>query len=231
MTEASQQVSYKDLDRAADAALGQEEVVTEEVAEDVVEDQEVSEDVSEVSDEQKQRDTENAERSKLGRKVKTLEEQITRLSGLLERKQQEQEPEDSILTPENLPKYIERLEQERSHKKQEYSSSYTSKFAEIGAEDENFDDVWAEMYANHNAVVTGDPSVDAQINYLKAQNALLKKGPKNPVQGKGATTNTAVNIPDGMQKKQTVMPKLDHVAAEFLKKTGLSPEWAAKKLK
>lgn len=226
MTTASQ---HEELDRAAEGAIQDPTEVTEEVTEEV--DEPTPEEL-----ETKQRDEENAERSRLGRKVKDLEAQLSEVSGmksqlerltsLLENKQEEEEEE--ILTTKTLENYLQRYETNKSTKQQAYEKDYTAAFAKMGVEDENFNDIWEEMVQKHNEIHTGDPKTDAQINYLKAQNSLLKK-PHNPLQGKGDTVK-GVNTPDSTKKSVKGMPKLDPIAEEFVKRQGLSPDFVNKAL-
>lgn len=193
---------------------------------------------AEVTPEQKARDEENAERSRLGRKVKeleaqlsgigTLQEQVARMASLLESKQ-ETNDEDEIVTTKTLSSYLQRQEQESKQKKQAYEKDYTSAFTRYGAEDDNFDTVWQEMVDNHNVIHTGDPKVDAQINYLAAQNALLRK-PNNPLKGKGQDVK-GVNTPDTTKQNPKGMPTLDPVAEDFVKRMGISADWVNEKLK
>jgi len=220
------EASHQDLDRAAEDVIDQETGVPE-----IEETQETPEEIQ-----AKQRDEENAERSKLGRKVKEMEtnfsgiqDQLNRLASLLEQKQKDPEfDDDEIITAKNLPDYLKRKEQEQNQQKQAYEKDYTSTFARIGAEDDDFDNVWNEMLANHNTIHTSDPKIDAQINYLSAKNSLLKK-PKNPLQGKGKDVQ-GVNVPNTTKHEGKGMPKLDPVADEFVKRMGLSADWVNEKL-
>ena len=268
MNEASQQeekreVTHADLDRAAELALMQESEAVEEeeeetvetAAEEEVEEKAVEEEESEeteelqaveeeteeqaIEPETKAKDEENAERSRLGRKVKTLEDQLSRLVNLLETKEtvkteqleEDDEEADAYITPENLPKYIERETKKREAEQVKYQQNYVANFSQIGKDDDNFTDIWEEMLANHNTVVTGDPKADAQINYFKAKASIFEnRKPVNPVQGKSKTVKTKVNVPDKIQEKQPKPIKLDPIAAEFVKRQKLSTEFVEKTL-
>ena len=193
---------------------------------------------TEVTAETKMRDEENAERSKLGRKVKEFEvklgevdsikEQLDRLESLLGQQRQETDDEDDIVTTKTLDSYLARKESEKQTQQKKYEKDYVSSFTKLGIEDNNFDEVWSEMMERHNTVHTGDPKVDAQINYLAAANALYKK-PKNPLQDKGNDIK-GVNVPGETKKTDKGMPKLDPAAEEFVKKMGLGAEWVNEKL-
>jgi len=110
MTEASQQVSYEDLDRAAEEAMHEAETAVVEELEEEVEEENTAEDVNETEEETeneteveeveeveesgeeheevetktKPKDEVNALKSKWGRKMKTMEETVARLERLLE---------------------------------------------------------------------------------------------------------------------------------------------------
>lgn len=227
--EASQQVTHDDLDRAAEETP---EVETEVVAEEITE-----ESVETVDDlEAKRKDEENAERSRLGRKVKgiedrfeSFEERLNRVLNKLETPREvEVDDDDPIITPENLPRYMQKLEEQKGQQQKEYERKYASSFAKIGsdADESTFNDVWEEMLANHNTIVTGNPDMDARLNYLSAENAILRGAkPKNPVKGKGS--NVSVNIPEQMNEKAAKPVKFDAVAEEFMRRQGIDPEKAA----
>ena len=263
MTEASQQVSYEDLDRAAEEAMHEAETaVVEEVeeeteeettAEDVDETQEETEDeteeeeteeteeVDEIEEEvkAKPKDTENAERSKLGRKVKSLEDTVTRLERLLElqektkavKTEEDDDDEDVFITKKDLPKYVESLEAKKEQTKLQYQQEYTREFAKIGGEDDRFDEIWEEMLERHNTINTGSPVADAQINFYKAKAALAEsRKPVNPVKGKAKQLKTKTNIPAQMKGKEPTPVKLDPVAAEYVRKMGIKQEFVQKTL-
>ena len=258
MTEASQQeekhVTHADLDRAAEAAFSQEldavaeeeetvepaaeeEAETDEVEEETEEEPEEEEVQAVAEEEPKVKDEENSERSKLGRKVKTLEDQLSRLIGLVEQNKTpvvedlDDEEGDAFITPENLPKYIEREAKKKEKEQTSYQQNYVANFSQIGKEDANFSEIWEEMLENHNSIVTGDPKADANINFYKAKAALLEtRKPVNPVQGKGKTAKTRTNVPDKIQQKQVKPVKLDPIAAEFVKRQKITNDFVQKTL-
>lgn len=220
----------EELDRAAEEASQSEETQTVDATVET-EEQEAVETPETVA----ARDEENAERSRLGRKVKELESQLGEIGALREQLQQFMqsrqsvaEEDEEIITSKTLETYLSRQEAKKSEQKQTYEKNYTSTFAKIGTDDDNFDAVWKEMVENHNVIHTGDPTVDAKLNYLSAQNALLKK-PKNPVQGKGKDVK-GVNVPDTTKTTPKSMPKLDPVAQEFVDRMKLPADWVNEKL-
>ena len=254
MKTASQQgVTHEDLDRAADEATTEEVVEVEEVAEEeeVVEEETTEEDFEEEEEETEEEPavvaepTDNAERTKLGRKVARQEAQLSEIQSVLDRLANfmedkgevrgsiivDDDDEDAFLTPENLPKYLERENKKRETEQSKYQKRYTSEFASIGRSDENFEDIWEIMLDKHNTIETGDPSADAKINFYKARATFLENNRvTNPVKGKGSKTNTSVNLPNKMKGKTPVKVKLDAHAAEFVKKRGLSDEFVQKTL-
>jgi len=257
--EASQQVTYDDLDRAAAEAMGQEaetEAVTEtqeeeeqaiETAEsdtdtDVEESDEETEEIEASAEEEpkKERDTENAIRSWVGRQLKERDDALLeKIETLLKTNQPqavESEPEEEeFITTKTLPSFIDRQIKERTEReaaeKNKYQKDFTRAFANEGASAENFDAIWNEFLENHNEVVTGDAVADAKIGFYKAQAALVGKAkPKNPVQGKGKVVKTKTNIPDQMAEKTPKPVKLDPVAAEYVRKMKLNDEFVQKTL-
>lgn len=243
MSNEASQFNYDKLDRAAEETLPKEEEIqaqedqdkteqeSEAVNEEVNEGVPVEEDPEKV-EQKRQKDLENAERSKLGRKVKSLEDQIGKLTSLLEKQEEdEEEDEEIILTPKELPKYLEKIEEKKKAEHAQYEKDYTGEFAKLGADDTNFQVVWEEMVNNHNSVITGDPSIDAQMNYLKAKNTLLQRNtPENKLKGKGKEANTNINVPTKMKDKENKPIKLDPEAEEFAKRMGLSEEFIQKSL-
>jgi len=271
MTEASQQVSYEDLDRAAEEAMSEAnqavvEEETEEIEEEATaegtEDDSIRQDTDNDSDEgedeseetfeeetgeaeevtakpAKAKDEENAERSKLGRKVKSLEDTVTRLERLLElqektqavKTEEDDDDEDVFITKKDLPKYVESLEAKKEQTKLQYQQEYTREFAKIGGEDDRFDEIWEEMLERHNTINTGSPVADAQINFYKAKAALAEsRKPVNPVKGKAKQLKTKTNIPAQMKGKEPTPVKLDPVAAEYVRKMGIKQEFVQKTL-
>jgi len=249
-------VTYADLDRAADAALAAEdaaeikEPVVEEQPEETVEtaaeeesqeaseeqeepQEEATEEVAAVEEEAiKVRDEENAERSRLGRKVKGLEDSYGQLSDRIDRlldrleaggtdnTAEEEDDADAFLTPENLPKYLERENNKRAKEQESYQRNFVREFQSIGGEDEDFDLIWDEFLKNHNQVVTSDPKADAQIGYYKAKNAVIlakkPEQPKIPGKAKSGTLKTDVNVPNKVQEKQPKPIKLDPIALDVV---------------
>jgi len=258
--EASQQVTHADLDRAAEEAMNgesqEEAVVYEEMDEDDTvqldtdnDSDETEEAVTEtteepveaVSEKPKERDTENAIRSWVGRQLKERDDALLeRIEGLLKQNTQqaigqEEEAEEEFITNKNLPNYLKKqiaqYEDEKKQQASKYQTDFTRAFANEGSSAENFDAIWNEFLDNHNEVVTGDPVADAKIGFYKAQAALVKKAkPEIPVKGKGAKLNTKTNVPDQIKGKEPKPVKLDPVAAEFVKKMKITDEFVQKTL-
>ncbi len=214
---------------------------------------EIKEELSEKKDEIKETKKEledaddHAERSRLGRRLKRQEEQLsnleskmdaffTRMEGL-QRQPATQDINEEELTDEDLRKYNLARKKEKQAEER-YSQNYTSNFRKIGIKDDadTMDDVWDEMYAHFNNVVTGDPSVDAEINYAKAKASLLTKKmatvkPKANVKSERSATSTNLNVQTHQEVKEDKDVELDADAKEFVAKTGMKIESVREALK
>jgi len=258
MTEES--VSHDDLDAAWENAQPSEEVAAEEPVEEIKEkaDEETEElpesgEESELSESGEPEETElpaepelpgepedNAERSKLGRKVQYLETELTRaIETINELKTpavpvEEELDEDAPVTRGDIEKIIEKREAVKAQQVNAYSEMYNQDLVRLGLELEEKEHLAVLNAAEKikNPSRTGNPTIDAQANFLKAQNSILKKQikdnakPKNPLDknkdtepenlGGGAETKT--------KTKSHRMPKLDESAKSFVKSMGWDSE-------
>ncbi len=207
---------------------------------------EIKEEVSEKKDEIKDTKKEivdaedQAERSRLGRRLKRQEEQLGNLESKmdafftrfesLQSNQAIQTQEADDITEEDVRKYRLLSKKERDAQ-EKYSQEYTSSFRKIGIKDDadEVDQVWDEMYKNFNDVRTGDPKLDAEMNYAKAKASVISKKfatvkPKANVRGERSSVSTNLNVTTHQQESEEKDVELDEYAKEFVAKTGMKKE-------
>jgi len=192
--------------------------------------------------------TDPRERSALGRKVKGLELEIQRLTQALQNQkltpqqpaseptsEDDNEMPEFVTTPEELRKALKVIEREKTREVQGYQIGYGQRFLEVGKDDPLYEEVETEMMANYNQKVTGNPAVDAELNYAKAKAAVLTKRlstppppPKKepaPLPGKGdKPQGSGVTFSSRNAKSPTATPPIDEFAADFIRRTGMSED-------
>lgn len=180
----------------------------------------------------------HTDKSRLGRKVKNLSDQMsalmTKMDEYISKPSTESSTTDStdtietpeyIATPEDVEKYLQAREQRITQAQKKYQSDYVTELNGLKQGNEDIhDQVVAEMMENFNIKRPNNPGmVDAQLNYTQAMRKVLtsNKTANVPVKGdnpSGVThgnTNTTV---------KTEMPKLSADAAEFVRLTGMKAE-------
>lgn len=135
----------------------------------------------------------NAERSRLGRKVKYLEETITSLTSQLETQTKllqnlvekmssretakEEDEEEVITTKKDVLRVLTEAEKKRMEEKARYENNYVKTFQSLILQED--DKIRSEIYKTwndkYNVVFTGDPVRDAEIGYLKAKVDVLSR--------------------------------------------------------
>ncbi len=191
---------------------------------------------------------EHRERSKLGRKVKQLEdviqqqnERMEMLMAKLETPASTNPYEDEILTEEDWKKY-RAIRKKETEEQTKYSQGYIRNFYAEGKKDregnpELYDEVYNEMAVNFNIRYSNDPSMDAALNYAKAKAAVLAKktaSPKLKPNLKGgdkpqASTNIDVKSRAAPEPSEEI--ELDDEAKEFVRKVGMKTESIREALK
>ena len=246
---ASKGVTDKELDSASEKKVELEQEikeVKEELKETEVEVKEPSEEL-----------TEQQERSRLGRRLKRLEERLGQFDEKIDTvlSRFDQIPRDKTETPnweepigEGLPEVVttpqDVLKVLRADRKKEqdaqikYEQFYAKKFRSFSKDDpDNYDEVFKEMFDNFNEVRTGNPLIDAELNYAKAKAAVFAKKTANPkvpkpnVKGEKSTVSTNLSVESRETSTPKKIPELDEYAKEFMQKVGMSEESVAEALK
>lgn len=187
----------------------------------------------------------HSEKSRLGRKVKRMEEQF---SSVLERfddfmsqrgsiPPQPSPPADElpefIQTPEDVERVVSARERKIEIAQQVYSGNYIKQLRGLGnVNTEIHDDILNEMSVNpnFNARHTGNPIVDARLNYAEAKASVLAKKtagtrPNIPIGGGSPTAPTGISATSRNAVTPTSeLPELSEASKEFIRRTGMSEE-------
>ena len=190
------------------------------------------------------------ERSMLGRRVSRIERglqsfmdemrasigQITARPTERARETSPADEDETIpLTRKDLRQFLRQEYSAIDSEKAQYQTQYTKALATLGLdlEDAEHEAVLTELVNNPQVNVrrTGDPKADAEINFEKAQNIVLRKryakpGKTNPLKGGDASNLGGPSGGDLSPDTQTGPVKLDPAAAEFVGRVG----WDTKKV-
>lgn len=201
---------------------------------------------------------EHKERSKLGRRISSFEQEIDGLkqtiaqlsSNLMQRPDpysqravgavEDAPPVEYISTPDDLEKYEAWRAAKTERQRNAYANNYIQTIKTMTyVNPELHTDIENELLTNVNAYPTysnyANPAGDAQQNYLKAENKLLKQrlvssqAPKPNVRG-GAPAPTGVSATTRMNTVAKPTVKLDDYASKFIKSLGESEDadWVQK---
>ena len=251
-TEASQEeqeLNFSDdaLDKAAEEFGESEELVepaTEiEVSGEETEDPEDPEDAEsmELSGEQEEDESavppepsDNGERSKLGRKVKYIEdtvlgfqeqfeERMNRLDGLLASNNRrpdtygyetEDDPNEELIgTKAELKKFLNDYNKDQETQRQDsqmkYEQDYVKTIKRLGSDEteEDHKDIYDEMMSHFNVKYSDNPLVDAEKNYLKATRSVLKKRTAAPAKKVNPLKGNKPKAPLGAGSNSETMAK------------------------
>ena len=110
-----------------------------------------------------------------------------------------------------------------------YESGYRDTFSELsrGLEPTEAKKIEDEMLANFNVRHSNDPQLDAERNFLRAENSLLKNRPPEKPQTnlrQGKPTGGASGTTTAQRKAGAV--KLDPIAAEFVAELKKNNDWS-----
>lgn len=261
-TEASQEeqeLNFSDdaLDKAAEE-FGESEEFTEHTEEveargEETEDPEDPEDTGEeaesmeASEEQEEEaevppePSDNGERSKLGRKVKYIEdtvlgfqeqfeERMNRLDSLItsntklgsnEYGAESGEEEEYIGTKTELKKFLNDYNRDQETQKQssqlKYEKGYINTIMRLGSEEtkEDHQAIYDEMMRFFNAKHSDDPMVDAEKNYLNATRSVLKKRLAAPAKKVNPLKGNKPKAPLGAGNNSETMAKKTRPIPKF----------------
>jgi len=182
--------------------------------------------------------TDPSERSQMGRRVKRVEDSVNTLVSKLDsfvetlgrtqsygtqygNQYQEEEIDEDFVRKMTI------YEKKKLDRQKNYEKNYVAKVRQLGSGDSDYKEIFDEMYNNFNAIHTGDPEIDADINWSKAQSSLLKRklSPNKPnVKGERntASTDLGVNATNDSSASQEV--QLDDFAKEYVARTGMKQE-------
>lgn len=177
------------------------------------------------------------ERSRLGRRISAIEresiernERLESAIGKIEsftvgsRQQENDVVDDEYLTASKLNQVLNAREQKTNDDINVYQRDYKRALSRLGDNEELefYDAVVAEMTKTgspFNDILSDNPYADAEINYLRATKAVLKKAnapKKNPLEGKKPDGALGVGGDTTITDKRTfTMPKLDADSQDY----------------
>lgn len=198
-----------------------------------------------------QDDEDHATKTRLGRKVKKLEEVMvtkdefkqlmTKLDTFMTRPaeqvstEQKAEMPEYVATPDDVEKVIQARESRIRAEQDTYQKAYVSTMVSFAQGNDAHDEVVKEMMTNFNVRRTGNPQIDAELNYAKAQAAVMSRQTTKIVPVKGDKA-VGTGVTHGVTNTQTkvTLPKLTPEAENFvayMKRQGMSEESIAEALK
>lgn len=210
------------------------EEVKEEIPDEVAQTEEVSTTTEKVEP-PPETEPDHGEKSRLGRKVKYLEDKLTKVDSIDQKLDalfkrfdtQKEEPLPDLPTGEDVVKIVDKViskrEQDRikgEKKAQEsYQSNYLNLLDEAVGEDEELRNLLVDPKSPFNKTSDkgffGNPAQDLLLNITKATKALRAKVPEPPkpnVKGVKSSVPTGVNVPstpDKVTVKKTDTSKWD----------------------
>ena len=180
------------------------------------------------------------ERSNLGRKVKKLEETLAEMNEALQELRgsrsatgtttKTEDIPEYIATPDDVEKYLTARERRQLEEQKAYRGAYAKSFRKVGSEDPDlYEEVFNEMFEHFNVVRTGNPEVDAELNYAKAKASVLAKktskpNPKANVKGGKSEVSTNLSVESRADETPLADVQLDDFAKEFVAKTKMKTE-------
>lgn len=201
---------------------------------------------------QEEQDDDHATKTRLGRKVKKLEEVMvtkdefkqlmTKLDTFMTRPaetqvstEQKAEMPEYVATPDDVEKVIQARENRIRSEQDTYQKAYVSQMVSMGQGNDAHDEIVKEMMTNFNVRRTGNPQIDAELNYAKAQAAVLSRQTTKTVPVKGDKA-VGTGVTHGVTNTQTkvTLPKLTPEAENFvayMKRQGMSEESIAEALR
>lgn len=173
----------------------------------------------------------NAERSRLGRKVKYLEETIVNLTSQLETQTKllqslvermspkepakEEDEEEVITTKKDVLRVLTEAEKKKMEEKARYENNYVKTFQSLLMQEDDGirSDIYKTWNDKYNVVFTGDPVRDAEIGYLKAKVDVLSR---HTYKGREETPfQPTKSSPSEYSKRYTLNPEAMELAQYF----------------
>lgn len=173
----------------------------------------------------------NAERSRLGRKVKYLEETIVNLTSQLETQTKllqslveqmspkepakEEDEEEVITTKKDVLRVLTEAEKKKMEEKARYENNYVKTFQSLLMQEDDGirSDIYKTWNDKYNVVFTGDPVRDAEIGYLKAKVDVLSR---HTYKGREETpVQPTKSSPSEYSKRYTLNPEAMELAQYF----------------
>jgi hypothetical protein len=152
----------------------------------------------------------------------------------------EQDEISDITDVKELDSYLDRREQRKAREAERqvatYRQGYIKSLQELsdGLDKDTFSDVFNVMKGKYNDVLSGDPTRDCAVNFAQAVKevsiAKLKKVSTNPFDKNLGVTPVTPTTPTTVVTPITEMPQLDPIAAEFVKRVGMSADVVKKTL-
>ena len=184
---------------------------------------------------------EQLERTRLGRRVKKMEgtlDEIRNFMQTLSGPASHPKPSEAsgdeipefVSTPADVDKILDNRERRKIESQKTYETQYFKRLNTFSGEDPDFhEQIVDEMVKNQrfNQILTGNPDIDARTNYAEAKAHLLsqKMSKVRPnVRGGKPSVSTDLSISSHSDRSVPEDIQLDPVAAEFVKKVGMSKE-------
>lgn len=200
---------------------------------------------------QEEQGDDHATKTRLGRKVKKLEEVMvtkdefnqlmSKLDTFMTRPveiqvstEQNTEMPEYVATPDDVEKVIQARENRIRSEQDTYQRAYVSQMVSMSQGNDAHDDIVKEMMTNFNVRRTGNPQIDAELNYANAKAAVLSRGTIRtvPVKGDNVVASGVTHGTTNTQHK-VVLPKLSPDAENFvayMRRQGMSEESIAEAL-
>jgi len=200
------------------------EPIVEETVEEPVQEPEVPEEP-----------TDNRERSNLGRRVKAMEDGLKTIVDKIDSyfTKQNSEPEadeEEIVTRKDLEKYLQSYQAKQQESAKQYEREYLQHESTLGMDmtDAEYTEIITERYNNFNTRYSDNPKADAELNFMKAYNAVLKKKVQpqrqNPLKGNKPEAPLGGPTQSVNTNRDPNPIHLDDAAKEYVQRMGISEE-------
>ena len=219
------------------------DAAAEEVSDEVEPEVEVDEVEPEVDEKEKE---DHRLQSALGR-IGSMQAKIDKLENMISNmdteKPEEVDDDEIVTSKQDVLRIFQEKEQMEKNKRAQYTETAVNTLIDLGLQNSDLtDDTYVTIHKDAEAnwkSKTGDPKLDAEINFTEALNRHYQKmitknaEPTNPLnknkdadgQELGGAAETSVKT------KNESVPKLDDSAKDFIERVGMKPESINKALK